>query len=103
MMDNQTNSVSEARVGSAMARRYLSQLCKHFQHKLPVTLAEDGSQGSIRFQGGTCALAADADALTLRLLAEDAAARERLEDVVARHLLRFAFRENLEVPWQASA
>lgn len=96
-------SIAEARVVSANARRYLSQLCKHFQHKLPVTLAADGSEGRIEFSGGACTLAADAEVLMVRLLAEDAAARERLEDVVARHLLRFAFRENLEIPWQPSA
>ena len=31
---------SEARVPTAVPRRYLAQLCKHFQHKLPVVFDE---------------------------------------------------------------
>ena len=32
---------SEARVATAAPARYLAQLCKHFAHKLPVTLGDD--------------------------------------------------------------
>lgn len=32
--------VSEARVATDVPRRYLGQLCKHFQHRLPVELTE---------------------------------------------------------------
>ena len=35
----------------------------------------------------------------MRLSAGDEAALARLEDVVARHLLRFAFREKPEIRW----
>lgn len=84
-------------MATAAPGRYLAQLCKHFGHKLPVTLAED--RGSIEFSGGVCALEAGDGALTMRLTAGDEAALARLEDVVARHLLRFAFREKPEVRW----
>lgn len=92
--------LSEARVTTATPRRYLGQLCKHFQHKLPVTL--DGRHGSIQFQAGVCDAEATEDdsTLVLRVAAADAEALARLEDVVARHLLRFAFREEMEVRWQ---
>jgi hypothetical protein len=94
---------SEARVPTAVPRRYLAQLCKHFQHKLRVTL--DEGHGRIAFPAGLCELdaAADAGILILRVTASDEAALARLEDVVARHLERFAFREAPEVRWTRAA
>ncbi len=91
------NASSEARVPTASPQRYLAQLCKHFQHKLPVTLAPDN--GSIRFSSGVCELNAAPDTLVLHLTADDEASLAALQDVVARHLRRFAFREEPEVHW----
>ena len=93
---------SQAQVTTAMASRYLQQLCKHFAHKLPVTTTP--AQGRIEFSLGTCTLAAAPDLLTLHAEAADAAALAQLEEVVARHLERFAFRDQPEVSWtRASA
>lgn len=97
MMDRKPNLSSEARVPTAVPSRYLAQLCKHFDHKLPVTLAED--RGRIEFSGGVCALEAGDGILVMRLSAGDEAALARLEAVVASHLLRFAFREKPEIRW----
>ena len=90
---------AEAHVPTEAASRYLAQLCKHFQHKLPVTL--DGARGRIEFQAGVCVLdaALEPGALILRVTAADEAGVAALQDVVARHLVRFAFRETLEVNW----
>ena len=96
-MDTQPVLSSEARVPTAAPRRYLGQLCKHFQHKLPVTLAED--HGRIEFTAGVCVLEADAEALVMRVTASDEAALATLEDVIARHLERFAFRDKPEIRW----
>jgi len=91
---------SEARVALESPGRYLGQLCKHFAHKLPVTLEE--KQGSITFAMGTCRLRVDEGLLVLRAEAEVAEDLERLQDVVARHLLRFAFRTPPEIKWLPS-
>jgi hypothetical protein len=88
---------SEAAISSPLAGRYLVQLCKHFQHRVPVSLQEDS--GAIVFEGGTCALRASQGVLKMALDAEDAEALVRLKDVVARHLARFAFREELLIEW----
>lgn len=90
---------STAHVATAVPQRYLMQLCKHFQHKLPVTQGE--GRGRIDFPGGRCELDATALAgtLTLSVIAGDEAGLTRLEDVVARHLERFAFREKPEIRW----
>jgi hypothetical protein len=85
---------SEAIVVMETPRRYMTQLCKHFEHKVPVTLEEDS--GSISFPMGACLLRAEADRLVMRVAGEDLA---RLEDVVARHLQRFAFRAPPEIVW----
>ncbi|MBL6080194.1 DUF2218 domain-containing protein [Belnapia sp. T18] len=90
---------SEARVVLESPGRYLGQICKHFAHKLPVTLEE--ARGSIAFPMGTCRLEAADGLLVLRAEAEGAEALERLQEVVARHLLRFAFRTPPEIDWLA--
>ncbi len=91
---------SIATIHTASAKRYLGQFCKHFAHKLPVDLAEGNATGEVTFGTGRCALEADETALSLTVkasLPEDIA---RLQDVVERHLLRFAFRETLAFQWQ---
>ena len=88
-----------AEVATPGAERYLQQLCKHFRHKRPVTL-EEGS-GVIEFPVGACRLEARDGVLSLRLTASDPSGLEQLQEVVARHLIRFAFREDLQVRWRA--
>ncbi|MCW2309138.1 DUF2218 domain-containing protein [Rhodobium gokarnense] len=89
-----------ADIATERASRYLQQLAKHFGHKLPVTF--DETTGSIAFAGGTCAMAADERALTLYVVAPDAEGADRLADVMERHLVRFAFREEMEIAWRAA-
>lgn len=92
---------SIATVATDKASRYLQQLCKHFAHKLPVEF--DPQQGSIAFPIGTCRLAAEDAGLRLSCEASDAGQLAQLQDVIERHLVRFAFRENeLAVIWQAA-
>lgn len=89
---------SGAVVTTPKAEGYAAQLCKHFAHKIPARF-EDGA-GEIEFGAGTCRLTAKGDRLTLTVEAATLEAVAQLEDVVARHLLRFAFREELAVDWQ---
>jgi hypothetical protein len=91
------SAVATARVPTEKASRYLQQLCKHFDHKLPVTFDEHA--GSITFTLGECALKADGEALTITATSPGQAELEQLEDVIVRHLVRFAFREELKVEW----
>jgi hypothetical protein len=46
---------------------------------------------------GACMLRAEPDRLVMRVSGEDL---PRLEEVVARHLLRFAFRSPPEIVWK---
>ena len=90
---------SEAHVATAEARRYLRMLCKHFRHKSPTVF--DDLHGRIEFSTGTCELDAEAaGTLKTRIVANDRAALEHLEGVVARHLKRFALKTPLDVRWR---
>lgn len=89
---------STARIETASGSRYLQQLCKHFAHKMEA-VEFDPHSGLIPFGLGPCRLAADEGGLTLAVSAASAEELERLKDVVVRHLVRFAFREELAVNW----
>ena len=91
---------STAAVPTAAASRYLQQLCKHFAHKRPVEF--DKLSGVIALSAGDCRLKAGDDALTLDLAAADAGSLLRLQETVERHLVRFAFREELRIDWRAA-
>jgi hypothetical protein len=95
----QSTLASEARVATETPQRYLAQLVKHFAHKRPTTLAEDNASGRIDFDAGPCLLQASPDLLLMRVEAATAEELARLQDVVARHLLRFAFRSPPEIVW----
>lgn len=90
--------LAHTEIATAHASRYLQQLCKHFAHKLPVEF--DPAQGSIAFGPNQCRLAADEARLRIELTVPDAEEMPRLQDAVVRHLVRFAFREELAVAWR---
>lgn len=93
---------SVAQVPTVLPARYPGQMCKHFAHRLDV--AQDGPSGRIAFpELGVCRLDAGEGVLVLRAAAPDRDALERLQDVIARHLLRFAFREPLGIAWTVAA
>lgn len=92
---------SYADIATGKASLYLQQLCKHFAHKLDVKF--DDRTGSVRFSIGRCELLAQDGLLRLSLDAPDAEALLQLQDVVERHLIRFAFRENLSVEWRSGS
>ncbi len=91
---------SEANVTTAHASRYLQQLCKHWAHKFPVEFTPEA--GRIELPAGVTRLEAKEGALRVEVTAEDEASIERLEKVVADHIVRFAFREELAFDWQRS-
>ena len=101
-MSGSTEVTAEARWETALSARYMAQLCKHFAHRLRVTLQE--RDGRIEFEGGACDLWAEPEALRMRLTATDEEQLVRLQGVVTRHLQRFAFRDMTEeqaaaLPW----
>ncbi len=82
---------STVRVPTANAQKYMTQLCKHWSHKLDVELGE--ATGIVRFGQAAADMTAQADGLVIRLTAESGEVLERTKSVLASHLDRFAFRE----------
>lgn len=94
--------ISEAAVATPNASKYLQQLCKHWAHKFTVEF--DPAAGRIDFgDGRRVDLSATPEALHVQVTTPDPAGIERLEQVVADHILRFAFREELAFAWQRGA
>lgn len=89
---------STATVTTPKAAGYAAQLANHFGHRIPARFEE--GEGEIAFASGTCRLNAEGDRLTLTVEGATPEAIAQLQEVVASHLRRFAFRENLAVDWQ---
>jgi len=89
---------SNSTVATEHASKYLQQLCKHWAHKFPVEF--DPNHGAIELSLGLTVLDADAAALRIAVTADDAETLARLESVVADHIKRFAFREELAFDWK---
>jgi hypothetical protein len=85
-----------AHVPTALASRYLQQVCKHWGHKFPVEFTPE--HGRIELPVAVCVLDAGADALTISLEAP-VDQIERMQGVVAEHVQRFAFKETLVFNW----
>jgi len=103
MQDVQTEPVARgvASVATPNAARYVTQLCKHFQHK--GVMALEGDADSLIFADvGVCRLRAAEGILFITVEAMDEARRDRLKEVIERHLQRFAFREALDFSWSCS-
>ena len=82
------------------ASTYLQQLCKHFGRKVSAEFTP--TNGWVEFSFGRCDLSADAEQITLKSTAK-ADDLLKLEEVLASHLSRFAFRENPTITWQRAA
>ncbi|MGR6914223.1 DUF2218 domain-containing protein [[Actinomadura] parvosata] len=91
-------AVSAASVMTPRGARYIKQLVSHMSHKVTTDL-DDAGRGTITLEYGQCVLAPEARHLTMTATADTHENLERVQDVVARHLLRFATEEELEVVW----
>ncbi|ETD77948.1 DUF2218 domain-containing protein [Rhodobacter capsulatus] len=94
--------VTTARFATPHAAKYIAQLCKHFAHKVPADW--DEGQGQAALPSGPVSLRAEADALLVRITAEDAKAMIQSRFVVDSHLVTFAHREGFTgLQWQIEA
>ena len=88
-------------VPTANASRYLQQLCKHWSHKMEVEFTPEA--GRIAFPLGPVEMAASPETLSVRCTPNDPAETAKMQQVIADHLNRFAFKEGeLVFDWQES-
>lgn len=93
---------SSADVKTESGSKYLQQLCKHWSHKMQTEC--DALHGRVDFPtGAQLLLVANSNVLRLELKTESADTLARMQGVVADHLARFAFREELVFEWIAAA
>lgn len=93
------SSSSQSVVHTDRPERYGKQLVAHLGRRNGGSWSADSASGWIDFEVGRATLTAREGELHLRI---DAAAEDlpRLEDVLARHLIRFGERDHLTVTWQ---
>jgi hypothetical protein len=110
---------AEAHIPTARASRYIDQLCRHLgqmsrmRHRTPTGHGDrtpppvqhvdrSDTSGTIRFTHGRCTLQATADALMLRVDADDEDVLRQLQDGIARRLETIGRRDQLIVQWHRS-
>jgi uncharacterized protein len=91
--------ISTAEIKTDNAGKYLVQLAKHWSHRFP-DLTWNDTRAEIPFPTGNCVFTSKENILTIVLTVSDEDAASRLENVVAEHLKRFAFREFLDIVWR---
>ena len=84
-------AIIRGRAKTASGSKYLQQLCKHWGHKFKVEFSE--TKGQVPSPSAVATMEANADELLVCVEADDAESVERLKEIVAQHLDRFAFRE----------
>ncbi|AIT78814.1 DUF2218 domain-containing protein [Novosphingobium pentaromativorans] len=94
-------STIAAKVATPNGGKYVRQVCKHWSHKFEVEV--EGDTGKVHFPSAVTTMAGDEEGIAIEITGEDKATLERLTEVVANHIDRFAFREgslNYEWSWQ---
>ena len=96
--------VSVAVVSTEFSSRYAKQLLSHLGRKVAVEPVPELPEpaGRLVFAYGIGTVLPTPAALELRATAADPESLARLQDVLARHLVRFGARRELEVTWGAA-
>lgn len=89
---------AQAQVATPNASRYMIQLCKHFQHKVPAEWTEQSAE--VQFPFGLCLMRVEGERLIMDCEAEAPKGLGRMREVLDDHLTRFAWREKLSLSWE---
>ncbi|MBL1419383.1 MAG: DUF2218 domain-containing protein [Alphaproteobacteria bacterium] len=85
------------------AHKYIAQLCKHFAHKVESTFSIDHeaktAEGLTKFPMGQAVFTAKDNVLSVRAECENEQACKAMQGVFDSHIVKFAFREELEYKW----
>lgn len=81
--------------------RYIKQLVSHLGHRATTSLEADGT-GTVVLQRGQCTMSPQDGQLRLSATAADEESLAAVQDVIGRHLIRFATAEELRVTWNAA-
>lgn len=85
------------------AHKYVAQLCKHFAHKVESTFSIDNdaktAEGLTMFSMGKVVFTAKNDVLKVAANVDSLEACKAVHGVFDSHIVKFAFREELEYEW----
>lgn len=90
--------IASSYVATPTPARYISRLCTHFAHKLPVSF--DEQHGRIEFAFGLSHLHADRTGLHITALSNNQQDLDKLKHLIAAHFERFAWQAELSLDWQ---
>jgi len=90
--------IAQSSFETLKAVAYLKKFCRHFAHKLATEF--DDSHGHVDFPFGDCRLQSSENVLTFTVEAETEEALEKMQSVVAGHMERFAFRDEISLVWE---
>lgn len=88
---------STTTIKTPAASSYIGKLCRHFVHKIEVEYTE--TTGKALFPGGTCMMYAEPGQLIFEIEARDDEGLEKIKGVLVRHLVKFAYKEDLTIRW----
>ncbi len=92
-------AISRAAVITESGEQYTQRLSKHWSHRFPIS--NEGGQTGIDFgEGQLVRLKSEASVLLIEIHDDQGGRLDRLEEVVAAHIERFAHKETLEFPWR---
>ncbi len=90
---------AECLISTQHGSRYLQQLAKHWAHKFDVEF-DPATARITASEGRAVIMAASESILKVTVTAPGDLALDAWREVVARHIERFAFREELAFDWQ---
>lgn len=83
------------------AALYMTKLCKHFRHKIPVEIEADKAHA--QFAYGDCHMYADQQNIRFDCRVNEAEQVDQMKNVIFSHLVRFAPKEELVITWGEGA
>lgn len=90
--------ITEATVGLDQPGKMLLRLCRHFEHKLNVTYSD--TEAHMEFIIGSCDARVNDGALHFICRSKEKNENEELQNVIERHLVRFARKEDVNFNWR---
>ena len=93
--------IQEATIQTDKAERIMKTVCNHFARK--TTASYEGNKGYVEFGDGKCEITVTSNTMLLQLSADNVDNLSRVQNVVVKHLLRFAPGENLQINWSEPA
>ncbi len=89
---------TQTTIATKAGASYIGKLCRHFVHKIDASY--EGNTGKAIFPFGVCLMRADDESLTFEVDAHDAEGAAKIKGALDRHLIKFAYKEQLEINWE---